>query len=167
MRDHRRRAVWGEIFNVSHQDSTECNCRAIVHEDRLMIIRELATVLDILNWRRVFDCARWFGHVLAKLAYWHILTYWRHVFSTWLLYVSRTLVDFLNTGGIATVRHPSYSPGLDPCDFWVSSELNFPLWKWKFKNNNQGISGLERAREKWSGVRVQKVAGTMAKIYWN
>ena len=33
------------------------------------------------------------------------------------------VTDYLTKMGIKTVAHPPYSPGLGPCDFWLSPKL--------------------------------------------
>lgn len=58
-------------------------------------------------------------------------------------HLARTVVDFLNARGIATVPHPPYSPDLAPCDFWLFPELKIPLRGRKFTNNHEVIKAVE------------------------
>lgn len=58
-------------------------------------------------------------------------------------YVAHAVVDFSNARGIISVPHPTYSPDLAPCDFWLFLKVKFPLSGWKFKSNYQFIKAVK------------------------
>jgi histone-lysine N-methyltransferase SETMAR len=58
-------------------------------------------------------------------------------------HVTNIIMNFLNACGTKTVPHPPYSLNLATCDFWLFSEIKYPLRGRKFNSNQEVIKAME------------------------
>ena len=111
IRDSRKAgSLWGMMRGVG-------GVRKSIHQSWLA--KELGLGLGILCWVLREFCKRFLGKraALFKSGHWHFHQKNAPVHNSILV------TDYLTTIGIRTVRQPTYSPGLSPCDFWLFPKL--------------------------------------------